>query len=324
MKDYCQKNHVNIVTDAQSDRVLLRDVTSITLHRGSQTAGRRSSPVPQLKCVGGTAYGQYSPKAVQCVNRGFDGMDVQWECKADMPNDFEFGKIDVSCEGYAYAKDPYILAASCGLNYELDYTSSGAKKSSHYKKPSAPYEHDTGIKFDYILYFLIACFVVYLIYTSLCSPREGSEGDRRGDGGGSDHGPPPPPGWRQPPPPPPSYDESCKHGTGSQANAGNTSANTNTNSGPGFFTGMGLGALGGYLFGGRNTGYDGNGNTFRRRNRGYNQFEQDTGFDGPSTSTGYFGWRNDGGGSSSLFGNRSGSGSSGTHTSTSFGGTSRR
>lgn len=42
------------------------------------TAGRRSSPVPQLTCVGGTAgcrVGQ--PKVVQCYNRGWDGYDVQ-------------------------------------------------------------------------------------------------------------------------------------------------------------------------------------------------------------------------------------------------------
>lgn len=79
----------------EAQRVLLRDVTSITLNRGVYTNGRRSAPVPQLQCTGGTANGKYAPKTVQCYNRGFDGVDVQWECKADMPLDYQFGKVNV-------------------------------------------------------------------------------------------------------------------------------------------------------------------------------------------------------------------------------------
>ena len=41
------------------------------------TTGRRAAPVPQLKCVGGTARGKYEPEVVQCYNRGFDGTDYQ-------------------------------------------------------------------------------------------------------------------------------------------------------------------------------------------------------------------------------------------------------
>ena len=42
-------------------------------------------------------------------------MDVQWECKSDMDNAFRFGEISVSCEGFAYAEDPYVLKGSCGV-----------------------------------------------------------------------------------------------------------------------------------------------------------------------------------------------------------------
>uniref|UniRef100_A0A915CVW8 Store-operated calcium entry-associated regulatory factor n=1 Tax=Ditylenchus dipsaci TaxID=166011 RepID=A0A915CVW8_9BILA len=236
--------------DAQSDRVLLRDVTSITLRRGSYTTGKRSSPVPQLKCVGGTAYGEYSPKAVQCINRGFDGVDVQWK-QSRHAKRLEFGKIDVSCE---------------------DYTSSGAKKGAYNKKPNAPGEEDNKINYANILYFLIACFVVYLIYTSLYTPRQGNEGDRRGGGGSFDSGPPPPPGWRQPPPPP-SYDESCKQGTGSQSNAEMLVHTPTTQAVDLDFSRVWDWEL-------NVLKYSGYGNTFRRRNHVYNQFEQDTGFDG--------------------------------------------
>ena len=49
----------------------------LTLHAGKMTTGRRSSAVPQLKCVGGSAQGAYNPQVVQCYNRGWDGLDVQ-------------------------------------------------------------------------------------------------------------------------------------------------------------------------------------------------------------------------------------------------------
>ena len=57
--------------------MLLRDVSVLTLKDGHYTSGRRSSPVPQLKCVGGGACHDFKPKVVQCYNRGSDGYDVQ-------------------------------------------------------------------------------------------------------------------------------------------------------------------------------------------------------------------------------------------------------
>ena len=62
---------------------------------------------------------------VQCYNRGWDGQDVQWECKTDMEGDFRFGSVEVVCEGFDYPDDPYILKGSCGLEYTLDYTREG-------------------------------------------------------------------------------------------------------------------------------------------------------------------------------------------------------
>lgn len=58
--------------------MLLRDVQALTLHRGRYTAARRSSPVPHLQCVGGTAgCHAFVPEVVQCHNKGWDGVDVQ-------------------------------------------------------------------------------------------------------------------------------------------------------------------------------------------------------------------------------------------------------
>lgn len=63
---------------AVSDRVLLRDIKALTLHYDRYTTSRRLDPVPQLKCVGGTAgCDSYTPKIIQCQNKGWDGYDVQ-------------------------------------------------------------------------------------------------------------------------------------------------------------------------------------------------------------------------------------------------------
>ena len=58
-------------------KVLLKDVQTLTLRDGKMTTGRRSSPVHQLKCVGGSAQDKFRPQVVQCYNRGWDGQDVQ-------------------------------------------------------------------------------------------------------------------------------------------------------------------------------------------------------------------------------------------------------
>lgn len=73
----------------------MQGVTTLTLERGKYTTGRRSASVPQLFCIGGTAQGKFAPNVVQCYNRGFDGRDVQWECKATMSSDYQFGKVSV-------------------------------------------------------------------------------------------------------------------------------------------------------------------------------------------------------------------------------------
>jgi hypothetical protein len=307
-------------------KVLLKDVTSLTLQRGQYTQGRRSQPVPQLRCVGGSAQGQYAPAVVQCYNRGFDGHDVQWECRASMPKEYEFGRISVTCEGYDYPEDAYILAGSCGLEYELNSAPVG---SAQYAKrtPSAPFENEEShVNWSGIIYFGIVCFIIYLLYLTLSGPRAGNEGDRnRGESGygpghppGGGGGGPPPPGFR---PYPPSYDEATKQTFTSAGSSGGTTGQPAAGGGgPGFFSGLGLGALGGYLYG--NSGRNNEG-TYRRRGWGGNQrnygwgggqtqFDRDTGFGGRSSTY------------QSYETSPPSSSTSSRHESTSFGGTTRR
>ena len=109
-------------------KILLKDLEAITLHRGHKTTGRRMSPITQLKCVGGCQIRQ--PSTVQCQNKGSDGTDVQWECLADLDDKYKFGRIEVVCEGYEFPTDPYVLIGSCGLEYTIEYTEKGHRENS--------------------------------------------------------------------------------------------------------------------------------------------------------------------------------------------------
>ncbi|CAJ0587259.1 unnamed protein product, partial [Mesorhabditis spiculigera] len=225
-----------------AEKVLLSDVQSLTLHSNQKTTGRRSSGVPQLKCVGGSAKGLFTPKIVQCQNKGFDGHDYQWECTANMDDRYEFGRITVSCEGYDYPNDPYVLYGSCGLEYELEYSDRTGKTRMAQK------EREQGYSPILIIFGFIALFIAYSIYSKWGENGEGGTGP---DG----RGPPPYPGWRpgggggggggpdgRPPGAPPPYDDHHK-GTFTQQGMGGASSS----SGPGFWSGAGLGAAAGYM-----------------------------------------------------------------------------
>lgn len=323
-----------------SDRIRLEDVKVLTLYNGKMTNGRRSAPVPQLKCVGGSAAGAFVPQVVQCMNQGSDGFDVQWECKTDMDNRYRFGPIQVVCEGYDYPDDPYILKGSCGLEYTLELTEEGRqKRHGHHSN----YHHDSNYDHNYhqgsqhyhgygkkvssvfsdLIYLALIAGLIYVIYKKCIATQVYSDdapppydGQQRRDFPSSQ---PPPYGFRQDYMP---NNDSCSSGQ-TYSGAGYSGSQTHTpgtGTGGGFWTGAATGGLMGYLFGSRTnthhrhrphggwgwgTGWGsgwGTGNSW------------DSGWTGGHTTTTY----SSGGGSSSS------SGSSGTRTASGFGGTSRR
>lgn len=100
-------------------RVKLSSITALTLHRSRSTTSRRTSPVPQLTCVG-AACSRFQPDIVQCTPVGSSGgTDIEWRCEADLPSSLSFGSVEVSCEGWDGPSDPYVLKGSCGLTYNL-------------------------------------------------------------------------------------------------------------------------------------------------------------------------------------------------------------
>ncbi|KAN0041499.1 hypothetical protein ACTFIV_004040 [Dictyostelium citrinum] len=131
VESYGYRNNNNNNNKGDS-KILLKDVEVLTLKPGEMTKARRSSPIQQMECIGGTAKKevQLYPKTIQCYNMGTNGIDVQWKCEATLDSTVRLGTIDVSCEGYSYPEDPYITVGSCGVFYELEYSNEVRRKAA--------------------------------------------------------------------------------------------------------------------------------------------------------------------------------------------------
>jgi len=107
--------------DAHDDKIHMRDINSLVLHAGQYTTARRSTPILQVSCTGGTAAGFSNVvDTILCTNMGWSGSSVNWKCETDIPKKYKLGKIHVSCEGYDFKGDPFVLINSCAVNYELN------------------------------------------------------------------------------------------------------------------------------------------------------------------------------------------------------------
>ncbi|OWF35556.1 store-operated calcium entry-associated regulatory factor-like [Mizuhopecten yessoensis] len=312
------------------DKVLLSEVETLTLYNGRMTNSRRSGPIPQLKCEGGSAgCGTFVPQVVQCTNKGSDGRDIQWECKTDMDNTYRFGRVEVSCEGFDYPDDPYILRGSCGLEYTIDLTQEGQQKKNqgHHNygsnygghsedyhdrssyQSSKSYSKARSIVGDLVLLCAIGG-VVYVIYKTCIAGGQQAENRYPNQGqdnrfGGSQ---PPPPGFRQDYMPGGDSCSGSSYYSGGQTNYGNHARPGNT--GGGFWTGAATGGLLGYMFGNRGNNHYGS--------RTYTPYTGSSFWGQPRTQHRSSAFS---GGSSFSFG---GGGSSGTRTASGFGGTKRR
>ncbi|KAI1398446.1 hypothetical protein F4819DRAFT_33225 [Hypoxylon fuscum] len=115
-----------------SNAILLSSVQSLTLRgSGAQTAHRRVSAVPQLRCVSSPSIcGLHAVDVMRCTNQGggYGAEDVQWSCQAALPPELKLGSTDVVCEGYAGPDDPYVLRGSCGVEYRLLLTEAGERR----------------------------------------------------------------------------------------------------------------------------------------------------------------------------------------------------
>lgn len=100
----CQDYYSSNYRSGNNDKILLSDVKTLTFVQGAKTTGRRSRPINQLECVGGTAYGNtyQRPTVVQCTNVGSDGFDAQWKCQAELDSDVKLGVTTGRCHYITY------------------------------------------------------------------------------------------------------------------------------------------------------------------------------------------------------------------------------
>ena len=235
-------------SDGKKDRIKLKDIQVLTLHHGQWTTGRRTRPVPQLQCIGGTAMCKTLPQTIQCYNRGTDGVDIQWECKADLDTNLRFNKIEVTCEGYDFPEDDYVLMGSCGLEYSID-TVDGKRPfpEPRFDRPdprNIPKSHQQyNQKKDEPGFWTVAvlasiAFFMYVIYKSCIVPLDESRRRQRTQGSSGPSAPPPPPGFK----------------FETAGDSGPSTAGPTPGEGPGFWSGLGLGTFLGYIFSPRNDG----------------------------------------------------------------------
>lgn len=291
--------------------ILLSKVESLTFRAGRKTTSRRVAPVEQLSCAGPSGVcALYNIDTMRCTNEGadYDAENIQWACRADLPEEFKLGSTEVACEGYASSDDPYVLKGSCGVEYKLLLTDKGEERFGSHLGESEGGETNTIVT---VLFFLIFFGVLFIIIKGMVDScrrgptRLGGGRDRPswfggGGGGGGDDG------TDDPPPPYDSHGFNSRRGKSTNYGTAGSSMGGQRQQGwrPGPWTAGLAGAGLGYALG---------------RNTNQRQTERTGGS-----------WFNQGNGSSSS--SRSGSSrssapsfsSSARHESTGFGSTSRR
>lgn len=248
------------------DAVLLSKVSAITVRAGKQTSSRRVAPVPQLQCIGPASICKlFSVDLMRCTNEGadYDENNIQWSCKASLPEEFKLGSTEVTCEGYESSEDPYVLKGSCGVQYRLLLTEKGEEKYG--SRSSFDFgdfgKENKAEKFAGYLFMALFLAVLFIILRSLYNawrndtatrrgPRPRGGGFFGGGGGGGDDGDDPPPPYDPRPPRPKKATWGSSSGTG---NAGWTGGYPEQGWRPGFWTGTAAGAAAGY-FAGRGAG----------------------------------------------------------------------
>ncbi|KAI9014722.1 hypothetical protein BC832DRAFT_546241 [Gaertneriomyces semiglobifer] len=249
---------------SKHQKVLLRDVQTLTLYRGELTTGRRLKPIPQIKCVGGDACKDVVPEVIQCRQVGWNGVDPQWECKTDLEEAWRLGKTDVACEGYSSPDDPYILAGSCGVEYSLYRTQKYVGKSGR-PQPGKPHTTEDfkasnqessdseGSWAPWIFWILVGLLFLWSwnrssTPTSFHADASGRSGYGHGPSDDSDDYPPPyyPPGSDRPPSTRGPFGGGWP-GSGARRkdfDSGPSPSSSSSSSGPGFWTGLAAGAAG--------------------------------------------------------------------------------
>jgi hypothetical protein len=85
-----------------------------------------------------------------CKNMGASDKDVVWECTGyGLTPGYTLSHSDVSCEGYDYQNDPYILKGSCGVFYSVNEDLSYKNPTTTTTTTSTTFENKYSTHPDY-------------------------------------------------------------------------------------------------------------------------------------------------------------------------------
>jgi len=71
-----------------------------------------------MNCLGPLC-DMHQPKTIRCDNVGGKGLDVKWNCAANLPDYLSIGHTKIECEGFSRPQDEYVLRGSCTIEYSL-------------------------------------------------------------------------------------------------------------------------------------------------------------------------------------------------------------
>ncbi|CAM1505502.1 Fc.00g111390.m01.CDS01 [Cosmosporella sp. VM-42] len=273
--------------------ILLSEVQSLTLRgNGAMTSHRRVPALPQLKCISRKEICDlYDIDVMRCTNQGssYGDEDIQWSCKATLPEELKLGSTDVICEGYSSPDDPYVLKGSCGVEYRLALTSKGQHRYPDLANGGGWFNDGKGGTDwgAWVFTIIFVAILVWIIYSACFAAQDRNTRPTRrrpgfGGGGGGWN-----PGWGPDNDPPPPY-------------PGTKPSDQQQGWQPGFWSGLAGGAAAGYFAGNRGQRHD---SDYGSIGRGNNRW---------------------GAGSSGGRSSSNSSGGSARHESTGFGSTSRR
>jgi hypothetical protein len=151
-----------------TQKIKLKDIQVLTFRKNEYVLSRKGR-FPQLQCTSGCS-NQDFVDAVQCKNVGSDGIDVNWECQAQLPPHLKLSNTYVVCESFDQMRpyDPYVILGSCSLDYSLVET---AVKPVVKPRPTITQnDSDPSVAMLVLLFSLLV--IMLLVFSNCCRSRQ--------------------------------------------------------------------------------------------------------------------------------------------------------
>lgn len=143
--------------------VAYRDVTSIVLDSGKMTLGRRSI-VPQMTNVGRYYDASLLPTTMQCSNSGWDGAQFTWKCQAQLANGLELDRVEVVCEDWeAPVSDATINDVMTYGSCGVEYSLKGSAPVRVASSPTTVTERTTYSNDNDVIIIFVWLFLLFFV-----------------------------------------------------------------------------------------------------------------------------------------------------------------